>query len=123
MCKKKEIAELIRLICKQGEFLEPSLSMFVEYAYGQEAKESIDRLFREEMERLQAPFDELFTGDEILLLMSFYREIKRLVSFYQSDAMKKLLRNRQKLFSPFYNVYLQIVQESSENHGATGTLC
>ena len=112
--KKRDMAELIRLITMQPEQLEPNVSMFVKqtitHRKGIDIQDVVNQRIRKDIEKLLMPFDELFTHDEIMLLISFYKEIKMLVSFYQSEAMKKFSKNGRKLFDPIYKTYQEVIQ-------------
>ena len=120
--KKRDMAELIRLIALQPEQLEPNVSMFVQQTIANSGKKAnsdellsiVNQHIRKKIEKLLVPFDELFTHDEIMLLISFYKEIRRLISFYQSEAMKKFSKNGRKLFDPIYEAYRQAVMEILE---------
>jgi hypothetical protein len=113
MAKEKDIAELIRLITLQSELLEPNVPMFIQqmianHKNGVDLKKivgDVNACVRTHIGKISEPFDEVFTHDEIMLLISFYREIRRLVSFYKSEAMKKFSKNGSKLFGPLYVTY------------------
>jgi hypothetical protein len=111
--KKKDIEELIWLITLQNEQLEPNISMFVQQTLSylgrntniQKVMSKVTQRIRNDIERLLVPFDEIFTHDEIMLLISFYREVKRLIWFFESDAMKKFSKNGRRLFDPIYESF------------------
>ncbi len=116
--KKKDIAELIRLMTAQRELLEPNITMFVQQTILTANQRGIDEVaslvterIQNESERLLIPFDEVFTHDEIMLLISFYKQIKMLIGFYKSEAMKKFLRNGRKLFDPIYDTYREVIED------------
>ena len=45
-------------------------------------------------------YNEVFTDEEVKLLVSFFKEIKLLTDLYKSEATKKMTKNGSKLFSP-----------------------
>ncbi len=122
--KKKDIEVLIRLIT-QYEQLEPNISMFIQQTLVLSDKNTtvqkvmckITQRIRSDIERLLVPFDEIFTHDEIMLLISFYREIKRLVSFFESEAMKKFSKNGRRLFDPIYETFRLMLTEGITSIG------
>lgn len=99
--KTEEIKELIRLITMDANQLEPNICRFVESI----GKGDIQKYIESNIEKLVAPFEETFDLDEILLLISFYNEIQKLVVFFQSDAIGKFLKYRRRLFDPIYELY------------------
>jgi len=119
--KKRDLAELIRLIALQPEQIEPNVSMFVQQTIANKCRSNpqdvmsiVNQHIRKEIEKLLVPFDEIFTHDEVMLLISFYKEIRRLISFYQSEAMKKFSKNGRKLFDPIYEAYRQALVQALE---------
>ena len=105
--KRKDIAELIRLMTSHPDQLEPNICKFVQQSLVGREGMDVNKYIRSNLSKLQVPFDETFTHDEIVLLISFYKEIKQLIFFYKSDAMSKLLRKKRMLFDPIYEVYHQ----------------
>jgi hypothetical protein len=121
--KKRDLTELLRLIALQPEQLEPSVTMFVQKtisnyeinANPQDVMSGINQYIRKNLEKLLVPFDEIFSHDEIMILISFYKEIRRLTCFYRSEAMKKFSKNGRRLFDPIYEAYHQGIVEALEN--------
>jgi hypothetical protein len=109
--KKKDIIEFIRLALLQPEYLGPASSIWVEQAIAASGKdmdtEEINASVQERtlddgfIKRFTSSFDEIFS----------HEEIKELISFYQSESMKKNVKEGPKLFSPMYDAYRLVVQE------------
>lgn len=109
--KKKDIIEFIRLALLRPEYLEPASSIWIQQSIiasgkNTDAKEinasvqkrTLDEAF---IEQFTPSFDEIFS----------HEEIRELISFYQSKAMKKNLKDAEKLFNPMYEAYKLVIQE------------
>lgn len=106
--KKRDIVELIRVSSMQPEQLDPTLPMLVRHAVSGEVnpgeavalvkKRILSDAF---IEKFLEPFDEILS----------HEEIKQLISFYKSEAMRKFSKNGQKLFNPIYEAYRHLIQE------------
>ncbi len=118
--KERDIQELIRLITGQSEQLEPNISAFVQQTiYGSIKKKNTRNpndifyeIIQSEFDKILTPFDEVFSHDEIILLISFYKEIKRLIIFFDSRAMKNFSKYRRKLFDPIYKIFRKSIRKS-----------
>lgn len=109
--KRKDIIEFIRLALLQPEYLEPASSIWIQQSIIASGKNTdVKEINTSVQERtLDDAFIEQFTSsfDEIFS----HEEIRELISFYQSKAMKKNLKDGAKLFNPMYEAYKLVIQE------------
>ncbi|MGB7127940.1 MAG: DUF2059 domain-containing protein [Candidatus Rhabdochlamydia sp.] len=109
--KTKDILTLIRLTTMQPEQLKLMLPMSIIQALSFSGKnasiEEVSSIVREKIlqdsfiEKFACSFDATFS----------HKEIKLLINFYQSEAMKKFLKNSQNLFTPIYDAYRHLIGE------------
>ncbi|PWU13872.1 MAG: hypothetical protein C5B45_05215 [Chlamydiae bacterium] len=112
--KVKDILTLIRLTAMQPEQLKLILPMSIIQAISFSGKnvsiEEVSSIVREKilqdsfMEKFVCGFDKIFS----------HKEVKLLINFYQSEAMKKFFNNNQSLFNPIYDAYRHLIGEVLE---------
>jgi len=109
--KNKDILTLIRLTTMQPEQLKLMLPVSIVQAISFSGKnasvEEVSSIVREKIsqdsfiEKLACRFDEIFS----------HKEVKLLINFYQSEAVKKFFKNSQGLFTPIYDAYRHLISE------------
>lgn len=109
--KNKDILTLIRLTTMQPEQLKLMLPVSIVQAISFSGKnasvEEVSSIVREKIsqdsfiEKFVCGFDEIFS----------HKEVKLLINFYQSEAVKKFFKNSQGLFTPIYDAYRHLISE------------
>ena len=109
--KKKDIIEFIRLRMLQPEYLDSILNIWVQQGIAVSGKcadiEKVVACVKQRVlmdsfvEQFIAPFDEIFS----------HEEIKQLIACYTATSMKKFLTNQETLVNSIYKTYRQIIQE------------
>jgi len=109
--KKKDIIELIRLRMLQPDTLDSILNIWVQQGISVSGKcadlEKVIASVKERVlmdsfiEQFTAPFNEIFS----------HEEIKQLITCYTADSMKKFSKNQEMLVNSIYEAYRQVIQE------------
>ncbi len=117
--KTQDIMELVRLSALHPDQLDLMLTQSIQMAASL-AKSDIDlekiivetkeKLFSDAfLKKVAQPFDKIFTHDEIKLLLNYYK----------SDAVKKLYKTATETYSPIHVALQEIIADTVKPYSAT----
>ena len=122
---KENIIKFLRLIVLQEKQLECCLLFLIPLEILKSREADIGKIIDSAKKQIESdaffkkhvgPFEELFSEEEVEVLIRFYEEIKVLLNFYKLETVKKFLKNWRKLFHPMSQSYQQIVKEVLEKN-------